>query len=41
MCVEKTKLGDFPGSPAVKTSSSNARDAGSISGWGAKIPHDL
>ena len=32
VCVEKTKLEDFPGSPVVKTSPSNARDAGSISG---------
>ena len=39
VCVEKTTLGDFPGSPVVKTSPSNARDTGSISGWGAKIPH--
>ena len=30
---------DFPGSPVVKTSPSNAGGAGSIPGWGAKIPH--
>ena len=32
---------DFPGSPVVKTSPSNAGDVGSIPGWGAKIPHAL
>ena len=31
--------GDFPGSPVVKTSPSNAGGAGSIPGRGAKIPH--
>ena len=30
---------DFPGSPVVKTSPSNAGGAGSIPGRGAKIPH--
>ena len=30
---------DFPGSPVVKTSPSNAGVAGLIPGWGAKIPH--
>ena len=30
---------DFPGGPVVKTSPSNAGVAGSIPGWGAKIPH--
>ena len=30
---------DFPGSPVVKTSPSNAGDAGLITGQGAKIPH--
>ena len=30
---------DFPGSPVVKTSPSNAVSAGSIPGPGAKIPH--
>ena len=29
---------DLPGGPAVKTSPSNARGAGSIPGRGAKIP---
>ena len=30
---------DFPGSPVVKSSSSNAEGTGSIPGRGAKIPH--
>ena len=30
---------DFPGSPVVKTSPSNAGSAGSIPGQGIKIPH--
>ena len=30
---------DFPGGPVVKNPPSNARDAGSIPGWGTKIPH--
>ena len=30
---------DFPGSPVVKTSPSNAGGVGSIPGRGAKIPH--
>ena len=34
-------VGDFPGSPVVKTSPSNAGGAGSIPGQGAKIPHAL
>ena len=33
------KRGDFPGSPVVNTLPSNAGGAGSIPGWGAKIPH--
>ena len=32
---------DFPGSPVVKTSSSNAGGAGSIPDQGAKIPYVL
>ena len=37
--LRKTDLGDFPGGPVViKTSPSNAGGAGSIPGWGAKIP---
>ena len=30
---------DFPGDPVVKNPPSNAGDAGSIPGWGTKIPH--
>ena len=30
---------DFPGGPVVKNLPSNAGNAGSIPGWGAKIPH--
>ena len=30
---------DFPGGLVVRSQPSNARDAGSISGWEAKIPH--
>ena len=33
------KKRDFPGSPEVKSSPPNAGGAGSIPGWGAKIPH--
>ena len=29
---------DFPGGPTVKNPSFNAGDAGSIPGWGTKIP---
>ena len=32
-------FGDFPGGPVVKNPPSNAGDAGSIPGWGTKIPH--
>ena len=32
---------DFPGGSVVKTSASNARDAGLIPGWRAKIPRAL
>ena len=31
--------GDFPGGPVIKTLPSNARDEGSKSGRGAKMPH--
>ena len=31
-------FGDFPGSLVVKTPSSNAGGAGSIPGWGTKVP---
>ena len=37
--VRNTESWDFPGGPVVKTSPSNAGGAGSIPGWGAKIPH--
>ena len=37
--VNNTVLRAFPGSPAVRTLPSNAGGAGSIPGWGAKIPH--
>ena len=37
--VLKCMSRDFPGSPVVKTSPSNGGDAGSIPGWGAKIPY--
>ena len=30
---------DFPGGPVAKKPPSNAGDAGSIPGWGIKIPH--
>ena len=33
--------GNFPGGPVVKNLPSNARDVGSIPGWGTKIPHAL
>ena len=39
--VKKSIQWDFPGSPVVKTSLSNAGGAGSIPGQGAKIPHAL
>ena len=34
-----SKQRDFPGGPVVKNLLSNAGDAGSIPGWGTKIPH--
>ena len=33
------KYWDFPVGPVVKNLPSNAGDAGSIPGWGTKIPH--
>ena len=36
--VLKHDAGDFAGGPVVKTLPSNAGGAGSIPGWGAKIP---
>ena len=35
----RSKWGDFPGGPVVKTLSSDAGGTGPIPGWGAKIPH--
>ena len=32
-------LREFPGGPVVENPPSNAGDAGSIPGWGTKIPH--
>ena len=37
----KKKKRDFPGSPVVKTSPSNAGGVDVIPGWGAEIPHAL
>ena len=39
MWLFKNIFRDFPGSPVVKTSPSNAGGAGSIPGRGAEIPH--
>ena len=36
---EKGKIWDFPGSPVVRTSPSNAGGVSSIPGQGAKIPY--
>ena len=37
--IQEGDEGDFPGGPVVKNLPSNdAGDAGSISGWGTKIP---
>ena len=33
------EIWDFPGGPVVKNPPSSAGDAGSIPGWGTKIPH--
>ena len=33
---KKENIGDFPGSPVVKTSPSNVGGAGSIPGWGVR-----
>ena len=32
---------DFPGGPMVKSPSSNAREMGSIPGWGTNIPQAI
>ena len=37
--IKNLRARDFPGGPAVKNTPSNAGDAGSIPGWGTKIPH--
>ena len=39
LCVYIYMCQDFPGGPVVKTLPSSAGDAGSIPGWGAKLPH--
>ena len=39
MSAGKIEVRDFPGGPMVKTPSFCARDAGSICGLVAKIPH--
>ena len=39
MAVIKNTCCDFPGGPVVKNLPPNAGDAGSIPGWGTKIPH--
>ena len=38
---KKNSTGDFPGGLVVKVLPSNAADAGSMPGWGAKTPHTL
>ena len=35
------KYWDLPGSAVVKNPPCNAGDAGSVPGWGTKIPHAL
>ena len=35
----KWLMRDFPDGPVVKNPPSNARDLGSVPGWGTKIPH--
>ena len=41
MGAGKRRERNFPGGSVVKTPASNARGAGSIPGWAAKIPHAL
>ena len=41
MNLRLNQLGGFPSGPLVRTSRSNAGGAGSIPGWGAKIPQAL
>ena len=38
---EEDKWRDYPGGPVVKNLPYNAGDAGSIPGWGTKIPYAL
>ena len=38
---EKDTCRDFPGGSVVENLPSSAGDAGSIPGWGAKIPHAM
>ena len=38
---KKFMLGNFPGGPAIKTSTSSAGSEGLIPGWSAKIPHAM
>ena len=37
---KSSRIGGFPGGPVVKNPPSSAKDTGSVSGWGTKIPHD-
>ena len=37
----KVGVQDFPGGPVVKNPPCNVKDAGSVPGWGTKIPHAL
>ena len=39
MGTQRTVKKDFPGGPVVKNLPCHAGDAGSIPGWGTKIPH--
>ena len=39
--TEKMTARDFPAGPVVENPISNEGDAGSISGWGTKIPHAM
>ena len=41
MVIKRFSSWDFPGRPVFKTSPSNARDMGSVPGWGAKISYAL
>ena len=36
--VQKVVMRDFPGGPGFENLPSNGEDAGSIPGWGTKIP---